>query len=352
LTGGFSLADLLAHISTGDGTMRRTDFKHATLALCLAIGLAAAGTTPVAAQTTLRLAHASSEDSLIDQAVRHFSADLDTSLGGKLKVQDFPNGQLGDEGPIAEGVGSGSIDIGLGGVVDAIDPKLNVVALPFLFRDLANVHAFLDSPTGRTLATMGADRGYHMLGFLDSGFRNFANSRRPIVVPADLRGLKIRTPPIPVILDTIKALGALPQAIPFGQVYTSLQSHVVDGVEPEMRDFWDQKWYEAAKYLTVSNYIWTANFWFMNKGRYDALPPDQRAVIDQAATETVTWYRAQLDGVYAKVLSDLKAKGVIVNQPDIAPFRAVVGPIYTHYESVWGADFVDSVRKAAEASAR
>jgi TRAP-type transport system periplasmic protein len=352
LTGGFSLADLLARISTGDDTMRRTDFKHAASALCLAIGLAAAGTTPVAAQTTLRLAHASSEDSLIDQAVRHFSADLDTSLGGKLKVQDFPNGQLGDEGPIAEGVGSGSIDIGLGGVVDAIDPKLNVVALPFLFRDLANVHAFLDSPTGKTLATMGDDRGYHMLGFLDSGFRNFANSRRPIVVPADLSGLKIRTPPIPVILDTIKVLGALPQAIPFGQVYTSLQSHVVDGVEPEMRDFWDQKWYEAAKYLTVSNYIWTANFWFMNKARYDALPPDQRAAIDQAAAETVTWYRAQLDGVYAKVLSDLKAKGVIVNQPDIAPFRAVVGPIYTHYQSVWGADFVDSVRKAAEASAR
>ena len=109
--------------------MRRTDFKHAASALCLAIGLAAAGTTPVAAQTTLRVAHASSEDSLIDQAVRHFSADLDASLGGKLKVQDFPNGQLGDEGPIAEGVGSGSIDIGLGGVVDAIDPKLDFIEL-------------------------------------------------------------------------------------------------------------------------------------------------------------------------------------------------------------------------------
>ena len=332
--------------------MRHPSLQKSASALCLAVVLAISATATAAAQTTLRLAHASSEDSLIEQAVKHFSADLDASLGGKLKVEDFPNGQLGDEGPIADGVGSGSIDIGLGGVVDAIDPKLNVVALPFLFRDLANVHAFLDSPTGLTLKAMGADRGYHLLGFLDSGFRSFANSRHPIVVPADLSGMKIRTPPIPVILDTIKILGGLPQAIPFGRVYTSLQSHVVDGVEPEIRDYYDQKWYEAAKYLSVSNYIWTANVWFMNKDRYDALPADQRAAVDAAAADTVTWYRAQLDGVYAKVLADLKAKGVVVNQPDPAPFRAVVGPIYTHYETVWGAPFVESIRKAADATAQ
>jgi tripartite ATP-independent transporter DctP family solute receptor len=309
-------------------------------ALCLA--------APAAAQTTFRLAHASSEDSLIDAAVKHFTTDL----AGKLVIQDFPNGQLGDEGPIADSVGSGAIDIGLGGVVDAIDPKLNVVALPFLFRDLANVHAFLDSPTGQTLKAMGAEHGYHLLGFLDSGFRNFANSRHPIATPADLAGLKIRTPPIPVILDTMKALGALPQAIPFGQVYTSLQSHVVDGVEPEIRDFYDQKWYEVAKYLSVSNYIWTANVWFMNKAKYDSLAPAQRDALDAAAADTVAWYRSQLDGVYAQVMSALKAKGVVVNQPDPTPFRAVVGPIYAHYQSVWGAQFVDSIRQAATSTAK
>ncbi len=146
-----------------------------------------------------------------------------------------------------------------------------------------------------------------MLGFLDSGFRNFANSRRPIVEPADLRGMKIRTPPIPVILDTMKALGALPQAIPFGQVYTALQSHVVDGIEPEIRDFQDQKWFEAAKFLTISNYIWTANFWYVNKDRYDGLPATQRQALDKAAADTVAWYRAQLDSTYARVLGELEA---------------------------------------------
>jgi tripartite ATP-independent transporter DctP family solute receptor len=321
--------------------------SNATSFLLLAAACLVARASAAWSQTTLRLAHASSEDSLINQAVTRFGEEVATATHGALKVQVFPNGQLGDEGPIAEGVGAGSIDIGLGGVIDAIDPKLNVLALPFLFKDLANVHAVLDGPVGHGLQQLGSDRGYRMLGFLDSGFRNFANSRHPIRVPADLKGLKIRTPPIPVILDTMKALGALPQAIPFGQVYTSLQSHVVDGVEPEMRDFQDQKWYEAAKYFSASNYIWTPNFWYMNRARYEGLPADQRQAIDAAVATTTSWYRAQLDTVYAKVLQDLKAKGVEVNDIDIAPFRAAAAPVYARYSDTWGKDFVDSVRRAA-----
>ncbi len=320
--------------------------KGLTLAVCL-VGVTAFYSGVAQAQTTLRLAHASSSASLIDQAVQRFADEVKQATGGQLLIQDFPDGQLGDEGPIAEGVGSGSIDIGLGGVVDAIDPKLNVVALPFLFRDLTNVHAFLDGPQGQKLKALGQDRGYVMLGFLNSGFRNFANSRRPIVEPADLRGMKIRTPPIPVILDTMKALGALPQAIPFGQVYTALQSHVVDGIEPEIRDFQDQKWFEAAKFLTISNYIWTANFWYMNKDRYDALPAAQRQALDKAAADTVAWYRAQLDSTYARVLGELKAKGVQVNTVEPAPFQASVAPVYAHYEEAWGKPFVQGVVAAA-----
>jgi tripartite ATP-independent transporter DctP family solute receptor len=318
-------------------------------AICLG-GLLLLAAPDARAQATLRLAHASSESSLIDQAVRHFADALKQSTAGQLTVQDFPNGQLGDEGPIAEGVGAGSIDIGLGGVVDAIDQKLNVMALPFLFQDLASVHAFLDGPEGQKLKALGHDRGYVLLGFLDSGFRNFANSRHPITAPADLKGMKLRTPPIPVILDTMKALGALPQAIPFGQVYTALQAHVVDGVEPELRDFQDQKWYEAAKYLTISNYIWTANVWYMNKDRYDSLPEAQRQALDAAAADTVAWYRGHLDAVYARVVNELKAQGVQVNQVDQAPFRSQVGPVYAHYQQVWGKAFVDEVTAAAHAT--
>ncbi|CZT36904.1 TRAP transporter substrate-binding protein [Rhizobium sp. 9140] len=300
-----------------------------------------------ASAETLRLAHASSSKSLIQEAVVMFADTLAKETRDGLTVQIFPDGQLGDEGPIADGVGSGSIDIGLGGVADAIDPKLNVVTLPFLFSDAKAAHAFLDGPVGNKVFDTGADNGFKMLGALDSGFRQFATVSTSIATPADMKGLKLRTPPNPVILSTIEQLGALPQSLPFGEVYTSLQSHVVDGVEPEIRDFADQKWYESAKFLSVSNYIWTPNYWFMNKERFDGLSPENQAAVLKAVDVTTSWYRGRLDDVYAKVIEDLKSKGVTVTTVDAGPFRAMVDPVYAKFGAEWGADFVSSVRTAA-----
>lgn len=312
--------------------------------LCLAAALPAGAAS---AETVLRLAHASSSASLINEAVAKFADEVRQNSNGELTVQIFPDGQLGDEGPIADGVGSGSIDIGLGGVVDQIDPKLNVVTLPFLFADAKAAHAFLDGPVGKSVFDTGGDRGYHMLGALDSGFRQFATSAHPIKAPQDIAGLKLRTPPNPVILATIEQLGALPQSIPFGEVYTSLQTKVVDGVEPEVRDFYDQKWYESAKYLSVSNYIWTPNYWYMNKDRYDGLTEAERAVLDRAVADTTAWYRIKLDEVYAEVRAKLVEKGVEINDVEGAPFRALVDPVYEKFGAEWGAEFVAEVRKAA-----
>jgi tripartite ATP-independent transporter DctP family solute receptor len=326
--------------------MHRRQFLGAAAA-AVALGLIAG---PALAETTLKLAHASSEDSLIQQAAVKFADEVAAKTGGSVKVKIFPNGQLGDEGPIAEGVGSGAIDIGLGGVIDAIDPKLGVLSLPFLFKDFATVHAVLDGPVGAKLLKMGGDRGYRMLGFLDSGFRNFSNNRGPIAKPEDMQGLKLRTPPNPVILETIKQLGALPQSIPFGEVYTALQSKVVDGAEPELRDFYDQKWFEVQKYLSVANYIWTPNYWFMNAAKYNGLSEAERAAIDAAVADTTKWYRDQLGGVYAKILDTVKAKGVQVNGVDTAPFIAKVGPVDEKFAKEFGKELIAEVRQAAAAA--
>ncbi len=306
-----------------------------------------AGAVQVAAATELKLAHASSEESLINEAAKRFSAEVEKATNGSVTIKIYPNGQLGDEGPIAEGVGSGSIDIGLGGVIDSIDPKLGVVTLPFLFKDFSNVHAVLDGPVGAELKSLGADKGVHMLGFLDSGFRNFSNNRGAIASPPDMAGMKLRCPPNPVILETIKTLGALPQSIPFGEVYTALQSKVVDGAEPELRDFYDQKWYEVQNYLSVANYIWTPNYWFMNKAKYDGLSAVERKAVDDAVASTTAWYRDHLNSVYEKIISDVKAKGVAVNVVDTAPFQAMVQPVYDKFSDEFGADLVKTVREAA-----
>lgn len=314
-------------------------------------GVAAASTFAITgramAATTLKVAHASPEDSLIQQGLLKFKADVEKATGGSVKVSIFANGLLGDEGPVCEAVGDGSIDMGLGGVVDAIDPRLNVVSLPFLFDSFAKVHTVLDGPAGTEILKMGAGKGYVVLGALDSGFRSFTNSKHPIEKPADMAGLKMRTPPIPVAIETIKALGALPQAIPYGEVYTSLQSGVVDGAEPELRDFYDAKWYEGQKYLSLSNYMWMANWWYANKAKLDSLSPDERKAVLDAAKATQAWYRNAIGDSYAGVIAKLKEKGVLVNAVDTAPFAAMVGPVYDTFSKEYGADLVKAVRDAA-----
>lgn len=165
-------------------------YKHALAfafvpALLSGVALAFTLAGPAAAQTTLRLAHASSPDSLINKAVEKFANELKDESKGSVVVQIYPNGQLGDEGPIADGVGAGAIDIGLGGAVDAIDPRLNVLSLPFLFKNAASVHKFLDGEQGQKIQHFGEERGYLLLGALDSGFRQFATNKA-IEKPADL----------------------------------------------------------------------------------------------------------------------------------------------------------------------
>ncbi|AHF79245.1 TRAP-type C4-dicarboxylate transport system, periplasmic component (plasmid) [Sodalis praecaptivus] len=319
----------------------RSSLRHGALALALC----SAGFMAHAAET-LRLAHASSSDSLINQAMVRFAAEVKKQSHDQLEIQLFPDGQLGDEGAIADATGSGAITMGLGGVVDAIDPRLNAVSLPFLFKDADAVHHFLDSAEGKKFLAMGEARGYVMLSALDSGFRQFA-TQRAITTPADLAGLKLRTPPNPVILATIKQLGGLPQSIPFGEVYTSLQSGVVDGVEPELRDFNDQRWYEVVKHVSMANYIWSANFWFMNKAAFDGLSAENKQVLESAVADITLWYRAQLDQVYANVTQQLKAKNVVFSDVDRAQFLSKVSPVYDQFSKEWGADFVKQLRHDA-----
>lgn len=302
---------------------------------------------PARAATTLRVAHSSPDSSLIQQAMLKFKEEVETATAGRIEITIFANGLLGDEGPVNEAVGDGSIDMGLGGVVDAIDPRLNVVSLPFLFENFDKVHAVLDGPVGTELKAMAPARGYEILGFLDSGFRSFTSNKAPITAPADMAGLKMRCPPIPVIIETVKVLGALPQSIPYGEVYTSLQSGVVDGAEPELRDFYDAKWYEVQKYLSLSNYVWTANYWYANKDRLDGLDPADRDAVLAAAANTQTWYRGAIKQVYTEIIGTLTAAGVTVNEMDVAPFKEMVGPVYDTFSAEYGADLVAAIRAAA-----
>lgn len=299
------------------------------------------------AAVNLKVAHSSPDASLIQQAMLMFKDEVEKATSGNVTVTVFANGLLGEEGPVSEAVGDGSIDMGLGGVVDAIDPRLNVVSLPFLFDSFPKVHAVLDGPLGGKLKAMAPANGYEIIGFLDSGFRSFTSNKAPIVTPDDMVGVKMRCPPIPVIIESIKVLGALPQSIPYGEVYTSLQSGVVDGAEPELRDFYDAKWFEVQKFLSLSNYVWTANYWYANKAKLDSLAEGDRKAVLDAADKTQAWFRTGIVDSYATIIDKLKQAGLQVNEVDTAPFKAKVEPVYATFSKEYGEDLVKEVRDAA-----
>lgn len=302
------------------------------------------------AAETLRIAHASPDQSLINEAMTKFKADIEARTNGEIVVEIYPNALLGDEGPISEAVGAGSIDMGLGGVVDAIDPRLSVVSLPFLFRDFDNVHEVLDSQFGAELFKLAEPKGYKIVGVLDSGFRSFTNNVRPINAPEDFKGLKLRVPPIPVALETVKAFGALPQTVPYGETYMALQSGAVDGAEPELRDFSDAKWFEVQKYLSLSNYMWMANYWYMNGPRFASLTPEQQKAVTEVATDVQSWYRAQLNTAYDKIIADVKTAGVEVNTVDTSKFVEFAEPVYEMFAKEYGEDLVKAAREVSSAN--
>jgi tripartite ATP-independent transporter DctP family solute receptor len=324
-------------------------FKMLT-STALAAVLATSMQVSAYAAETLRIAHASPDQSLINEAMLKFKADIEARTNGDVLVEIYPNALLGDEGPVAEAVGAGSIDMGLGGVVDAIDPRLSVISLPFLFKDFDNVHKVLDSQFGQDLYKLAEPKGYKIVGVLDSGFRSFTNNIRPINTPEDFKGLKLRVPPIPVALETVKAFGALPQTVPYGETYMALQSGAVDGAEPELRDFADAKWFEVQKYLSVSNYMWMANYWYMNGDRFNNLNAEQQKAVTEVATEVQTWYRAQLNAAYDKIMTDVQAAGVTVNTVDTSKFVEFAEPVYEIFAKEYGADLVKAAREAASAN--
>ncbi|GAB0061554.1 hypothetical protein IBA8401_25810 [Pseudomonas syringae] len=122
----------------------------------------------------------------------------------------------------------------------------------------------------------------------------------------------------------------------------------MDGVEPELRDFHDQKWYEVAKYVSLSNYVWSANFWFINKDKYESLSTTERAALDKAVVDTTAWYRSQLEAVYSKIQQEMQSKGVKFNDVNPRPFRELSNPVYTQFGKVWGEDFVSQLRHDAQ----
>lgn len=252
--------------------------------------------SPVFAQKTMRLAHLNPEspfDSHSGAMAAVFKSLVETGTNGSIKVQVFPNGQLGKDDEVIQQVRDGIVEsvISSAGGIAAHYKMVGVFDMPFAFPDIGVAHQVMDmnSPFGQKFtADLSAKTGLKVLGLLDSGgFFAISNSKRPIATAADLNGLRIRTMTLPTHEATVKSLGGQPTPLPWAEVYTALQTGVADGQMNPIPIIAFAKFDEVQKYLSITNHVITPYVWTMNQAFYDGLTAEERKVIDTAARVAV-----------------------------------------------------------------
>ena len=267
--------------------------KLKTLLTAAAVSLLCA-MSPAHAEKVIKLHHLNVDDpfeSTTGAMVTVFKNLVESGTGGSVKVQTFPNGQLGKDNEVLSQVKAGLVQSGVfsvGGFASAY-PMIGVLDLPFVFPDISSTYTVLDGPFGKKLsADIESKTGMEVLGFGDSGgFFAITNSKKPIKTPDDLKGLKIRTQTLESHKRVISSLGGQPAAIAWAEVYTALQTGVADGQMNPIPIIAMAKFNEVQKHITLTDHLFAPYVWVINRKFFDSLTPDEQTVVRNAARSAI-----------------------------------------------------------------
>ena len=282
----------------------------------------------------IKLGHASSIQSTRHKALLVFKSYVEEKSGGRIAVELYPGATLGNESDMIEAMKMGTLEAFVGGVFDAQTQKLNLILMPFFFNSQADLVKVAKSDIGKMIMKDAEKYGIKMLAFGDGGSRHFTNSIRPIRTPADMKGLKIRTPPIESIIKCMQALGANPVSIPYGDTYMALKTGVADGQENPLANIGDMKFFEVQKYLTLIDYQFHPEPFDVNLAFWNSLPPDLQKILEEGAwiyTDKQNELRRDLNDYYYKMITDA---GVQVYKPTEAErqlFIKACQPVYDYF---------------------
>jgi len=312
------------------------------------IALLLSSTQIASAQVRFRFAHTLSSEDPGHLALVEFAKRTAEKTAGAVQIDLFPAGQLGNDPQILDGIKLGTIDMGMAGnpFYSGFAPEMNVLDLPYLFRDYEHAYKVVDGPIGAEVFRAVERSGLKGLGSLEIGFRELTNSKRPVKTPADLKGLKIRTTPNPAHMQAFRLLGANPVPMPFTEVYLALKMGTTDGQENPLTLIEANKFYEAQKYLSLTRHAYTVNDVVMNLQKYEGLKPEYRTALHQAIHEAVVWQRKLDREIEGRGLAKMKAAGVQVEEkPDIDAFRQVVADaVAEEYIKKFGRETLDRIR--------
>ena len=309
---------------------------------------------PVAAQETLSL-RVSGENPLsgLDlQMAQRFIEILQEELGDDFEHEFFHTEALGDEVVHMQMIRTGQIDVyPMGSDAIQLDPTWAIFDLPFVFKDRETVARLLDGEVGERLrASMREKADLEDLAFGEIGFRQITNNVRPIVVPEDLQGVRLRVPGSRMRSLMFETYGASPVTMNLGELYLALQQGAVDGQENPLAGTVNRSFHEVQKYFSMSNHVYTPVTFVMNGEKFDSLSEEQKALVKRAALEAAQYTRelgAKADQDYLVMLQESDRNEV--NEIDLAAFQAASEPVYAAIAEEAGAELTQQIREAAQA---
>ena len=277
----------------------------------------------------VRFSHVLSTSSEFHLLAERFRDLMLERTGGRFRVVIHPSGQLGGERVAFEQIQVGAVHMAITGtpVLSGWVPEGQMFDLPFLFEDRDHGLAVMNGPVGDWWRDLLLERtGVRSLGFLDYGFRHVYNRRRPVEAPGDLAGLKLRVLQNATYLAAYSALGVQATPMNYGEVYSALQQGVIDGGEANAVGFVSSRLHEVARFYSFTSITYNPITLLVNERFYRALPAEVRATVDRAATDALAYQSEAARRMEADAIERMRAAGVEVSRPELAPFAPAVRP--------------------------
>ena len=326
-------------------TFASQPLRAAAAALALACAGAAAW-----AQVPLRMAYVAPPPVWGPIADR-FAQEVEQRSKGEVKVQSFGGGQLGSLPQNYAGLRTGQIDMMLadtGTLAIAKSGKdFNALFAPYVFRDNAHFKAFMASPTFQEmLAPVAKEAGFHYVGYVsDRAPRQLSTSNRKVMKPEDMKGLKVRMPETPTILEVMKAWGAAPTPVPASELYLAMKQGLVDGQDNGFDAIAGAKYYEVQKYAMRLDYIQSGLMVLISADKWARLSPAQQKAMTEAAVETEKWASKMTWEVSDKSLDVLRKQGMEIVEPDLGPFRKSAEEVTRRFDGeMWAKGTVQKIQ--------
>lgn len=308
--------------------------------LALAI-LIALGATGAQAAVELKLGHFASDTHPCGIAAKEFKANVEKRTNGEVKIALYGNNVLGSPPEVLEQVILGAVDMSLSGQDQIAKhlPFYDVISTPFAFKDYAMADRVIDGDFKAWAAPELLKKNLVHLSDWEWGFRQLTNSKKPVQTPADMKGMKIRTPPAFAYQAFVEAAGGNAQTIAFAELVMAMKQGVVDGQENPVGTIYDLKLYETQKYMSILNYTYSSMVHIVNKKSWDKLTPDQQKIVTEESAAAAKQARKMLRDNETVQLKDLEtAKGIVVARPDLGPWKAAMGPAWDKVKTRVGAD--------------